>query len=100
MNLILRKEPKKRGGGNFVNLSHYQMSVRDELLKLLQRRRKCGEDEVWPQEEYVWNRVDANSLIPPTRNTFIYEPKDIFAPHHKVRLNDDNVGSWSWGYAV
>ncbi len=99
MNLILRKDPSKRGGSS-INLSHYQMSVRDELLKLLQRRRKSGEEEIWPQEEYVWNRIKENSLVPPTRNCFIYEPKDIFAPHFKVKLNDDSTSSWNWTFAV
>ncbi len=97
MNLILR-DPRKRGGSS-INLSHYQMSVRDELLQLLQRRRKSGETEVWPQEEYVWNRIDENCLVP-TRNGFIYEPKDIFSPHYKVRLNNESSSGWSWSFAV
>lgn len=81
-------------------MSHYQMSVREELLKLLQRRRKAGEEEIWPQEEYMWSRIAESSLVPPSRNCFVYEPKDIFAPHYKVRLNDDNAENWSWGFAV
>ncbi|XP_035715225.1 ATP-dependent RNA helicase TDRD9 isoform X2 [Folsomia candida] len=83
MNLIMRKDHKKQGGGT-VNLSHYQMSVREELLKLLQRRRKAGEEEIWPQEEYMWSRIAESSLVPPSRNCFVYEPKDIFAPHYKI----------------
>lgn len=83
MNLILRKEPKNRGG---LNLAHYQMEVRAELLQMLQRRRRNGEEEVWPQEEYVWNRLDESTLVPPPRNYFEYRPKDIFAPHYKVNF--------------
>jgi hypothetical protein len=99
MNLILRKDTKKKGGGS-LNLAHYQMEVRDELLKMLQRPRKAGEEEVWPQEEYVWNRIEPMNLRPPPRNLFDYQPKDIFAPHYKVRLNDEGNSAWSWGFAV
>lgn len=76
------------------------MQVRKELLGLLQRRRTPAEEEVWPQEEYVWNRIDESELIPPPRNVFKYESHDIFAPHLKVRLREDGMGNWTWSFAV
>jgi len=93
MNLVFRE-------GHTLNISHYQNSVHKELMSLLLRTRKKADEEVWPCEEYVWNRIEESSLKPPNRASFFYQPKDIFVPHNKILLNEETASSWAWNFAV
>jgi hypothetical protein len=93
MNLILRQD------GGKVNISHSHNAVQKEIIALLKKDRKRTEEEIYAQEEYVWNKQDPDDLLKPS-NTIIYKHLDIFVPHYNVRLNKDNNDGLSWDWSV
>jgi len=93
MNLVLRKH-------SHLNMSHYQNSLYKELMTLLKKNRTPAEEEVWPQEEYVWNRIDPESLNSDRNANFVWKSGDIFVQHNKVLLNEENDANYTWNFAV
>lgn len=93
MNNILRNS-------RAVNKSEFHKRLRHEMIKLLSKSRKKIDEEVWPQEEYVWNRVAPDFLHVEFGYGMVFSNDDIFQPHRKVKLNrvvEEEI-SWDGGY--
>jgi len=92
MNLILRQNGS-------VNSALFHKQVVELLFKLLKTPRNNMPEEIYPQEEYIWNRIDPEMLILPSSNVFDYRPGDIFQPHRRIKLNQaGNRDGLDWGW--
>ena len=64
--------------------------------RLLQKKRNRMEEEIWPQESYVWNRISQEFIKPDV--SFPPEPTDVFLPHSTIVLHKDNLGGMDWQF--
>ncbi|ODN04338.1 putative ATP-dependent RNA helicase TDRD9 [Orchesella cincta] len=93
LNLIL-------GSTGTVNIAACHKQLGLDLVKLMQKQRNKIDEEIWPQEEYVWNRIDPAYLNNKITHSMTFKPQDIFQPHSKVFLNKvvTEEIKWNLGY--
>lgn len=91
MNLILGS-----GHSGSVNMAACHKQLGCDLITLLRKDRRRIDDEIWPQEEYVWNRIPQDNLNPNITDGLTFTPQDIFQPHYKVLISNVAIEVPEW----
>ncbi|CAL8111255.1 unnamed protein product [Orchesella dallaii] len=91
LNLIL-------GNPETINRAACHKQLGLDVVRLMNKSRNRIDEEIWPQEEYIWKEISPEFLIIDTHMVFSHNA--IFHQHHKIRLNarENEEIVWNMGY--